>query len=252
MSRLLHNVLCRFPTLYRGLLATKGEQFNAEKSVYLRLIGQGDVVVELGANKGDFTELFGRLVGRRGRVLACEPVSSTRAILERTIRAAQLDQVTILPWAASNAAGSSTIYVPGDTHGQASLKRQEGGGWRDGAMREEIVKCVRLDEESVFLELSRLDFIKIDVEGAELPAIQGMKDILSKFLPVIHIEICRDWMKGFDYVPEDVENELRKLGYTNFFTYHRKLSKLESFAPLAESTNVICVGEKLPDSMKWV
>ena len=79
--RLLESTLATNPALYRRLLMWRGRT-SAEKLAFLALVDRGDLVIDIGANRGHFTLLFSDIVGARGRVLAFEPVPQTYHELE--------------------------------------------------------------------------------------------------------------------------------------------------------------------------
>ena len=62
----------------------------------------------------------------------------------------------------------------------------------------------------------KIDFIKLDIEGAELPALKGAVEIIKKFRPVLYIEVFKEWTKEFGYHPFDLYCFLRELGYKKF------------------------------------
>jgi hypothetical protein len=88
--------------------------------------------------------------------------------------------------------------------------------------------------------LGRLDFIKVDTEGAELPALQGMRSLLEQYHPILHLEVETAWMSAFGYGVVELEAFLRDLGYNYFWTYGRTPAPLASLVDLHQSANVIC------------
>jgi FkbM family methyltransferase len=64
--------------------------------------------------------------------------------------------------------------------------------------------------------LDRLDFIKIDVEGAELGVLQGAEQVIAKFRPALLVEIEARHTARYDYGPQDVADWLARRGYTMY------------------------------------
>jgi FkbM family methyltransferase len=237
-SIMIHRFLCQHPALYRFLLSFR-KTFNAEKSVYLRLLHRGMNVLEIGANVGYFTKLFGAIVAPSGQVFAFEPITHTRDLLRRNLKGHSTN-ISILPYAATDHSGEETMFVPGEIHGQATLRSHHAAGWGVGHnVSEEQVSCRRIDDLDEIKSVPIINFMKVDAEGAELPALRGAETILLRDHPILHLEIEPTWMQSFGYGQIDLENYLRKLGYKYFYRYHRKLQRVESFATLA-GVNVVC------------
>jgi len=70
-----------------------------------------------------------------------------------------------------------------------------------------------LDEKWTSFHLQRLDFIKIDVEGSELFVLQGGKQIITKFRPVILVEISEENFKAAGYTSAAVEMFFKEINY---------------------------------------
>jgi len=208
-----------------------------EKHVFLSLIGSEDVVCDIGANQGHFTQLFSDLVGSKGQVHAFEPgpaIEKLRIIMTD----GTFNNTTITNAGLSDTAGKATLLVPGDANGQASLRSQQAGCWADGA---DVVKhpCRLLTLDDYAAGFSRLDFIKCDIEGAELPCMRGAKSTLMKFQPLLFLEVCEEWTRSFGYNALDLIAFLREAGYDHFIVAAEKLTTLEA-ADFSTSLNLLC------------
>jgi FkbM family methyltransferase len=224
--------------------------FNSEKAAYLRLVKRGSVVLEIGANLGYFTRLFSHLVGPRGKVVAFEPIPQTRKTLLQNVQTLGAGNVCILPFAIAEQAGEATMFVPGRIHGQASLQRHSEGGWGTGETVETvIVECMPLDRVGEVAALPRVDFIKVDAEGAELPVLKGARQLLLRDHPLLHLEIEPTWMRAFNYSPEDLESYLRGLGYRYFTSYCKDWQPLENLGSLDGGFNVVCSADNMASVM---
>jgi FkbM family methyltransferase len=237
IKRLIEKALCRVPSIYRALVRLRNP-CNYEKLAYLKLVKPNNVVVEVGANLGYFTRLFANLVGTKGSVLAFEPIPSTREQLLRNVN--NLKQVTILPYAISDEVGKFMMYVPGDIHGQASLKMHSRSGWgAAGEVTSVSVECIPLALIKQVKALAHIDFMKVDVEGAELQVLKGAREILVRDHPILHLEIEERWMTSFGYGADEVESFLRSIGYTFFVAYDKDWIALDSLTGFA-GNNVVC------------
>ena len=99
----------------------------------------------------------------------------------------------------------------------------------------ETVRCVKLDDWVKSNSLSRLDFVKLDVEGAEIKVLEGGKDTLMEFKPRLIIEFNpHTLITFFDQAPEALFELLRSL-YPNVYVITRPdgaLKKIGSFSEL--------------------
>jgi FkbM family methyltransferase len=175
------------------VLGTVEPEVQAFMSEHVR---PGAIVYDLGANIGYFTLVAASLVGRQGRVLAYEPAPAIASVLRRNVALNGLEgQVTVVEAAVSHADGAG----PFDPSANDQSGRLGGGPLR--------VRTVSLDSE-VRRGAPVPDFLKIDVEGAELAALQGMRATLEARLPIVVCEI---------HAPPDLQGPLpvflRELGY---------------------------------------
>lgn len=102
--------------------------------------------------------------------------------------------------------------------GQASIKSHAIASWSKPERQSYDCEVITLDSYVRQKEISRLDFIKLDVEGAELWALRGGRETIDRFHPVIHAECLPLWTKAFDYTPADLVAFLRKHGYAHFYS----------------------------------
>lgn len=221
---------------------------NFDKIAFLSLVRDGDVVFDIGANRGNFTLLFSHIVGNQGRVHAFEPVLPTfRALSERAAKEQHFPNVSLNHFALGEKAGNFEIHIPAGDFGQASLQKHSAGSWSKPGTETLTCEVRTLDSYWVEQQLTKIDFIKIDVEGAELPALRGGLKLLNQFHPVIHLEFCPDWTDAFGYNLPDIFSLLQGHGYQYF--YQGDLTPMEtSFIPSEKtaSCNIICSTKPLP------
>jgi FkbM family methyltransferase len=138
----------------------------------------GDVAVDVGANVGVLTFLAAAAVGRQGRVIAVEPNPDNLQLLYRGIVLNDFDNVTVLPYAASN---RRTVFSltggTSNTHLIGARTPIEGG---------HFVQSTILDE--ALGDLTRLDFVKMDIEGHEPQALEGFARTIERHRPVLLVE----------------------------------------------------------------
>lgn len=135
-------------------------------------IRKGDIVLDIGANIGYYTLIFANLVGPEGKVFAFEPDPGNFALLEKNVEANGYHNVILVNKAVSNKNGKIKLYLSDDI---GDHRIYDSG---DGRKSVEI-EAIRLDD--YFKQgNSRVNFIKMDIQGAEWEAIQGMNLLLQK------------------------------------------------------------------------
>jgi len=141
----------------------------------------GETVMDIGANVGYFTLLLAHRVGSAGRVIAFEPLPSVYAVLCENLRLNGLTWVEAEYRAVSDHDGETRMRSESSEPLPFTARLAE-----DGDL---VVPTVSIDRYVEVNQIPRLDFVKIDVEGAEDAVIRGMNATLQKFRPVILIEV---------------------------------------------------------------
>ena len=170
-----------------------------------RTLKSGMTVLDVGANIGYFSALASGLVGNSGQVHAFEPMPQNLSRLRQNLSA--FCWAHSYPNAVGDATGTAVIYFNELEAGWASLLSSN-----DLERRAEI-DVIRLDDWVRDHAVNRVDFIKMDIEGGELHALQGAQEMLSRFRPVIVAELNAVCLARDHRKPEDVLALLRGLGY---------------------------------------
>ncbi len=241
--------LSRQPRAYEVVLRSR-KSFNLEKILFLNVVRDGDVVFDVGANHGYYTLLFSHIVGKDGEVHAFEPLPTTfDRLCESVSQGKRFSNVFFNNLAVADSDGITNLYMPDGDDGQASMKKHAAGSWeRPIDIATFACKVIHLDAYVQSLSLKRLDFVKCDVEGAELLVLKGMVRTLEKFAPILHLEVCLDWTRDFRYAPIDIVRYLSTLGYSHFFLVTDVIVELsEPYAQLSSessvgSANLLCTG----------
>jgi len=209
--------LCRTPSFYRFLIRFLKLRDHREKLVYLAYVRKGDHVIDIGANYGVISLLLSNITGARGKVYSYEAVKPTFDILSANIFTYRFyDNLQLYNYAVSDTREPVTIIVPGNDYGQASMKIHESGSWTENTANTVYTcSCIKLDDHLAHFE--KVDFIKLDIEGAELPALKGAAEVIKKFRPVLYVEVFKNWTKEFGYHPMDLYNFIKESGYRRFF-----------------------------------
>jgi FkbM family methyltransferase len=175
-----------------------------------REIRRGDVFFDVGANIGTIAIHAGHLVGPDGKVFAFEPIPEIARRLEDNLLLNPISQVKIYDLALSNHNGQVSIYrFAGDNHGMSSLVSQQGGDSSN-------VRCATLDHFVAVERLTRLDWIKLDIQGAEPLFVEGALQTIEKFRPKIVTEVSETDLRDAGVSSRDYLRLWFGLGYTAF------------------------------------
>ena len=183
-----------------------------EAALVARVLDPGEVFWDVGANIGYFSLVAAAAVGERGEVAAFEPGAAALARLQENVslNPDKKDQnIRIFNLAAADADGEAVLYRrEGIADSSASLYTGAAG-----AAGGETCATVALDR---FLEKEDLrppDFIKLDVEGAELAALQGAAAILADFRPLLLVEMEEKNLQAAGASRAAIQAFLRDYGY---------------------------------------
>lgn len=209
-DRYLGDLRVNINTLYPiELEMLTGEYDPCTSRVIGSFLQRGCVAADLGANVGALTMLMAKLVGKDGIVLAVEPgppifsrlVNNLELNPEiksrvRTVQLGLSDRTDELFWC-------------------EDPKNRGNAGFLDGYGIP--VSVITLDELVTRENVTRLDFVKIDVEGMELEVVKGGTKTFQKYKPVIYYETLADFRqhRGFDIFGE-IAKILRAMDYRLF------------------------------------
>lgn len=191
------------------------------RELFKGLIKPGMRVIDLGAHIGYFTLLAARLVGKQGKVFAFEPAPNTYALLTRNIALNGYKNIVPVQKAVSNKMGQVRLFLSGYDSMFHSIY-----GHNDSGEESIWVDVVSLDE---FFEDKDIpvDFIKMDVEGAETAALEGM-DKLIKRSPNLTIitEFSPEFLTRAGSSPEAFLNKIMGYGL-KIYIIHDQEERLE-------------------------
>jgi FkbM family methyltransferase len=146
-----------------------------------RFVKPGMTVIDVGANFGYCTVLFGEAVGSGGRVVAVEPVPSTARLLALSLELNGYTRYTTLHEVAlgRNANGDAHMFVPPHEPKNALVVPRA---------RSDTIKVKSTNLDTLLKGFDRVDLIKIDAEGAELDILSGMEAVIAKHQPAVVLE----------------------------------------------------------------
>jgi FkbM family methyltransferase len=175
------------------------------------LIHPGDTVLDIGANYGLYTRFFAQQVGKTGTVHSFEPVPETFDVLKNNVQKAGLSQVKVYNQAISHETGMATISIP--TYPDGSENYYEATMQHAANAKSIRIQTLKLDDW--LNKFSPINFIKLDVEGHEPQALQGMQQLIEKYHPIFLIEINDDFSPGS--TGSKVKQMMSAWGYSMFY-----------------------------------
>lgn len=182
---------------------------------------RGDTCLDIGAEYGLYTIGLAALAGSSGRVVAFEPNPSLARWLRIVTRVLRIPRVTVANTALGDAVGWTELSVPRrnflPVHGRAFIvagASGEGANTEFSSSRHRRVRMETLDEVCRARGIERVDFVKADVEGAELAVLHGGIEVLKNSQPTLLLEIEQRHLDRYDCRAEDVVDVVLAQGYS--------------------------------------
>lgn len=147
------------------------EEFNI--ALLKENLKEGDIFVDIGAGVGYYSVIASRLVGFKGKVLAFDPAPECSILFKKNIIINDCQNVEFFQKAVSGKTGATDLYLYEDRAGSNRLA-DVAPFIKEGPKIQ--VETIKLDD----FYKGKIDFLKIDVEGSEFLALDGMKDLLAK------------------------------------------------------------------------
>jgi FkbM family methyltransferase len=196
-------------------------------SMITKLLRPGQTVLDIGGNIGFYSLSLAKQFPT-SRFHAFEPIPKTFAQLKGNLEMNNISNVSIYNFGFSNERKTLTFYFYPEGSGNASSARLSE---RDSV--EEVTCSVITVDEFVKENGLRVDFIKCDVEGAELLVFQGANSVLDTHRPIVFSEMLRKWSKKFNYDPNEIFELFRSKNYGVYTSAH---GELLPFTTMTEET----------------
>ncbi len=140
----------------------------------------GDHVIDAGANVGLFSIFSAQRVGDNGRVYSFEPVEETRSLLLSNLELNNVANTQVFPYALGQKVADVEFFLAPNFLDSSSTTFSKG-------RKKEIVKQINIDSFVQEENLSKVDFIKADIEGMEREMLLGAENTIKKFKPKLAI-----------------------------------------------------------------
>jgi len=174
----------------------------ATVKVLKRLVKSGDTVLDIGANVGYISLVLAKCVGNSGKVFSFEPDSKNFASLKRNLALNADCNIEPIAKAVSDSHQPIRLYhakfdfnagahsmLPSEKHSSDFVE----------------IEATTIDEFVTSHGLKKIDVIKIDIEGAEMKAFNGMTETLRNSRPLIVCELCEEHQVRAGYTTQAVK-----------------------------------------------
>jgi len=147
-----------------------------------RFLKPGNVFVDIGANVGVFSMKAAKEVGDAGTVIAIEPFIESACQLSRNIAMNKYRNCRVRNFCVGRTTGHIRFFMNSNKPNSFSLTQSADSPSIS-------VLCVSLNDLCMWEGIERLDYLKIDAEGAEDMILEGGAEMIARFRPVIQLEI---------------------------------------------------------------
>ncbi len=230
---ILLTVEATFRSFVTTVLLAQQDWFETEMEFWRSQIKPDMTVIDVGANVGVYTFTAAKRVGKMGKVFAVEPFSGCVECLQETCKVNNFDWVTVC----EGAAGDREKTVKLSLRSSSELNEIITDESLEGDYQE--VNSFTLDSLIDKHNLNRVDWLKIDAEGQEIPVLLGSKEILAKFKPGILYEN----IAGSHGSNIPVAEFLLSIGYNLYYyqPFLKQLIPIESLENLSGRLNIIAL-----------
>jgi FkbM family methyltransferase len=219
-----------------------GEYEPAITNIISKIVRKDDICFDVGANIGWYSTLLQTLVGENGSVHAFEPVPSSFETLKANIALNKnADKVILNEFALGDQEKEINIYNSATLpDGHASISKNE-----NSDVEVIPIKMKTADKYVETHNINEVNFIKLDIEGAELFMLKGANKMFKQSKPPIWvIEMALDTSEKLGYLPNDLIELMQKQADYDFYEIDTKtfaLNKITGFAKESKGANVLCI-----------
>ena len=202
--------------------AYHGFHEQATTELFRQTVKEGDTILDLGANIGYFTMIGAKLTGDKGEVYSFEPEPANFKYLNKNIEINGFKNVVAKQMAVTDKKDKAKLFICPYDSGHHTLNQFEGiSSYRPVPLysKEEFVEVDTTSMDDFFGD-KKIDIVKMDVEGCEVKALRGMKNIIKKHKPKMFIEFFPLLIKKMGDSPEELVKILLD-NYSVFIVPHQ-------------------------------
>lgn len=207
------------------------EEFETE--LIRKNLKSGDTFLDIGAGIGYYTISASKIVGGEGRVISFEPDPNYFKLLQKNAKENGCNNITLFQKAVSNRNGETKLYL----YDKVGRNRIEEVNYFLADL--EVLDCLKIESVRLddFLGDGKINFIKMDIEGSEYLALEGMKSLIKKNPEVKIIAEMPDY-KNLEFL-----RTLKELGF-KIYEMNIDTEKLDPIENLEEFIKMIDAGKK--------
>lgn len=180
------------------------------KKHFAHLIHKGDTILDVGANIGFHSLYFAELTGQMGKVLAFEPISVNYQAFKNNLLLNDFPQVIPINKALGNVNEFVNIHIKEEATNPGSFNLFEKG------ILNTTIECIKGDDYLDEKDITKVDFMKIDVEGFELEVIKGLVKTIKRDLPILIFEYDQNYQLKTQIDPKEIFYFLAQFSYDFF------------------------------------
>ncbi len=185
------------------------------REVLFSKVSKGDTVIDVGANVGDTLMNFAKSVGEEGLVFGFEPDKNNFRRLTKNISLNDsIKNMMAYNIGLGDEEGEYLIKMNETEPGNAGSKRIIGASKSDSPNEMKVI-VKKLDDYMEHLKVTKVDFIKMDIEGFELKALKGAIGTIKKYKPMLFLELHDVKLREQGSDGNQLLNFLEDLGYSS-------------------------------------
>lgn len=173
----------------------------------------GEVFYDIGANVGFFSIIGANLVGSTGTVYAFEPDPSNVAKIRHNSQLNSFHNITILEKAAFHSSGEGQLLITEFPGSRTLTTTAKSSGKKYEKSPQVSVDLIAIDDLVESNDILPPTVMKIDIEGAELDALKGLRQTIKKFKPTIIYEVDDSLQNGYSQKKGKIDQFVQNLGY---------------------------------------
>ena len=179
------------------------------QNIFTQHLKSGDVFYDIGANVGFFSIIAAKLVGDTGKVYAFEPGKENAQSIRHNAQLNSFSQIEVIEKAVSNTSGEGQLLLAEYSGGHALATADA----PPDLAGEVTVDLVSIDDLIAQNKIEPPNFVKVDVEGAELDVLKGMRETIKTHKPTIIYEVDDGDRTGYERKYRELANFFESLNY---------------------------------------